>query len=458
MSLAPHRSLRARVTAAFALGALLTSAVLAVLTYGVTRRYLVRQRESLAVRQTYVNARLVRSGLQATESDVPSLLGSLETPAGSQSLVLHDGEWYGTSVASGPDTLPPAFQAAVIEKGAPARQFYRTDSGAPRLAVGVPLPAVNGFYFELFAINELNRTLRVVGTALLVAATATTAVGALAGRWASGRVLHPLTEVAATAAAISQGDLTRRLRSDVHGELATLAHSFNSMVDALQQRIERDARFASDVSHELRSPLTTLMSAVRVLERRRHELSARGQTALDLLSTDLARFTRLVEDLLEISRAETGAPDLVLDQVDVLELVARVLAVRDSPVTLDADGGSTLARVDKRRLERVIVNLLDNADAHGGGVVRVGVRGVGDLVRIEVDDIGPGVAPDQREAVFARFHRGEASGRRGDVGGVGLGLALVHEHVRVHLGRVWIEGRPGGGARAIVELPAVHDA
>jgi len=110
---------------------------------------------------------------------------------------------------------------------------------------------------------------------------------------------------------------------------------------------------------------------------------------------------------------------------------------------------------DKRRLERVIANLVENAANYGGGANRVQVERDGATLRISVEDEGPGVPPEERDAVFERFFRGSASGRRRSGGqGSGLGLALVAEHVRLHGGRVWVEDRPGGpGARFVVELP-----
>jgi signal transduction histidine kinase len=112
---------------------------------------------------------------------------------------------------------------------------------------------------------------------------------------------------------------------------------------------------------------------------------------------------------------------------------------------------------DKRRLVRVIANLLDNAARYGGGATSVSLRRVDEGVQVAVEDEGPGIPPDERELVFSRFARGGGAGRRGSGDGVGLGLALVAEHVRLHGGRVWVEDRPDGkeGARFVVELPVL---
>jgi signal transduction histidine kinase len=135
--------------------------------------------------------------------------------------------------------------------------------------------------------------------------------------------------------------------------------------------------------------------------------------------------------------------------------------VDNLPATLLGDAAvevehpAPLVIADRRRLDRVLANLCQNAAVYAGGVVRLGVcRRDGHAV-IEVDDDGPGVPPESRDAVFERFSRGPHRGGVTDSGGTGLGLALVAQHVHGHRGQVWVEDRPGGGARFVVELPEV---
>ena len=449
----PRRKLglRARVTVAFALGALALSTILSVLTYGLVRNNLVQQREASAVAQAFVNARVARDGLRAPAAGgLTRVLGSLESQ-GPGGVVLHvDDRWFASSLVIGRDTLPAAIRSEV-SAGRPARQRF-TREGDPWLVVGVPIPRVETEFFEAFSLADVERTLDVLSYSLAGAALLTTMAGAAVGRWASARVLRPLATVSEAAAAITRGALDIRLSAATDKDLAPLADSFNSMVEALSDRISRDARFASDVSHELRSPLTTLSTSVEVLRSRRGELSERAQAAFDLLDADVQRFQRMVEDLLEISRFDAGVAELEIEEVDVGELVHHALGrdVSGAP----ARGGATVLG-DKRRLERVVANLVENAAAYGGGATRVDVTRDNGSVRLVVDDEGPGVPADERTKVFDRFFRGSASGRRGTGSGSGLGLALVAEHVRLHGGRVWVEDAPGGrGARFVVELPA----
>jgi signal transduction histidine kinase len=450
--------LRVRVTLAFAFGALILSAILASTTWALTRRNLLDQRETTALRQVYLNAKIVRDKLPVEPEQVLDLLGSLQTPTGSRPILRFQGSWFALTAEFGEQSLPAALRRAVAQ-GTPVRMRY-TLHGRPELAVGIPLPAAGAAYFEIVDLSELQSTLSSLGISLLGAAAVTTFAGAMLGWWASRRALRPLADVSLAAEAIAGGRLDTRLEAIDDRDLAVLARSFNDMAQALQDRIERDARFASDVSHELRSPLMTLSAAAEVLETRRDDLAERPQAALDLLVAEIGRFQQLVEDLLEISRFDAGAARLELDEVRIAELVMQAVhasAGDEVPVELDAELAGTVVEADKRRLVRVIANLLDNAKKYGGGATSVSLRRVDDGVQIAVEDAGPGVPPDERALIFDRFARGGGAGRRGSGEGVGLGLALVAEHVRLHGGRVWVEDRLDGGegARFVVELPVL---
>ena len=300
---------------------------------------------------------------------------------------------------------------------------------------------------------------------LLGAAAITTAVGVLLGVWAARRAVRPLADAAQAAQAIAGGGLGTRLEPGEDPDLQVLAGSFNDMASALQYRVERDARFASDVSHELRSPLTTLAASAEVLQSRRDELPEKAAAAVDLIVADVGRFQNLVEDLLEISRFDAGAVRLNREELLVAEFVRQAVSVSSLPeahLTVDPRAEELVIQGDKRRLARVVANLLENARYYGGGRVDVTVEpsqpegeDVVD-VQIAVEDHGPGVPPDERMLIFERFARGVSAGRRGTSEGAGLGLALVDEHVRMHGGRVWVEDRRDGeeGARFVIELPA----
>lgn len=442
------------MTVAFAVGGLALSALLAAITFELSQHYLLSQRQTTATRQTWDNARLVRNGLEAVRPDVSEVLASVQTPTNSASVIEYAGGWFSSSVAIDRDALPLSLRQ-MVDAGNPGHQRFTSASG-PALAIGVPLPAADAQYFEVFALSDLRQTLNTLLEALAVAAVGTTIVGGIVGRWVSRRVLRPVTDVAQAAAKIAAGGLDTRLAANTDRDLDVLVDSFNAMVASLAARMERDARFASDVSHELRSPLTTLATAAEVVARHRDELDQRARAALDLLVGDLERFRHLVEDLLEISRSEAGAMDGNEERVNVAELVVHAMQSNgdaEVPLLLEGRASAATVRADKRRLERVLSNLLDNARDHGGGATAVRVATFDGRVRIMVDDDGPGVPVQDRLQIFERFARGEGSSRRTPSSGVGLGLAIVAEHTRRQGGQAWVEAAPSGGARFVVDLP-----
>ena len=449
--------LRSRITIAFALGAAILSALLAIVTFGLVRSNLVSERESAAARQAFLNARVVRDQLRSQSQPEQAVLDGLESPTGASPILFRNGQWFAVTIKRGREQLPSSLRDGVL-KGHAEKMRFNLDRHA-QLGIGVPLPGVKAAYFEIASFEDTERALSSLAFSLLAAAAVTTIAGAFLGSWAARRVLRPLGHVSAAAVAIAGGRLDTRVAPITDPDLGTLVSSFNDMASALQERIERDARFASDVSHELRSPRTTLTTSISILESRREELPERARAALDLLVADVQRFSAMVEDLLEISRFDAGAARLHLETARISELLLQSVAAssdREIPVTISAQAAARTVAVDKRRLVRVVANLIGNAERHAGGATRVTVDLADDDVQIGVEDAGPGVFEADRERIFERFARGsEAAGRRGTGEGVGLGLALVREHVNLHGGRAWVEDAPDGGARFVVALPTV---
>ncbi len=447
--------LRARITLAFAIGALLLSALLSGTTWALTRENLLNQREDSATVVVYENAGIVQQRMQAS-SDALALLGSLSTPLGARPILFNGDEYVSLNPEFGQDALPRALRDTVVG-GQPSRMRYDLN-GEMLLAVGIPIPSADVAYFEIVSLADLEDTLGALGVSLLGASLVTTLAGAGLGWWASRRALRPLTGVSTAAMALAAGRLDTRLETSEDPDLRPIAASFNDMAQALQDRIERDARFASDVSHELRTPLMTLAASDEVMDNQRDDLPERARSALDLMVADIDRFQQLVEDLLEISRFDAGVARLELEEVHLAELVMQAVSHStdaDVPVELDAELAGVVVQADKRRIVRVIANLLDNAAKYGGGATSVSLRKTGGGVEIGVEDRGTGVPEEDRDLIFDRFNRGGVSGRRGTSEGVGLGLALVAEHVHLHGGRVWVEDRrdDAEGARFVVELP-----
>jgi two-component system, OmpR family, sensor histidine kinase MtrB len=445
-------SLRARVAASFGLVTLAVAALLSFTTWQLASNYMLDQRERGATDQAVIDARLVADNLARGSPDLPALLVGLTGEPQTGVIVRVGDQW--TSVGQGDLAALPADLLRAAGDGTPARQRLVLH-GSPVLAVAVPVAPAGGFFVELAPLTELDRTLRFLSATLVAGTVAAGALGTLLGWWTTRRALRPVSDLTEAAARMAEGDLGARLPVPPENDLAPIAARFNATAAALEHRVQRDARFASDVSHELRSPLTTMINAGEVLRRRRDELPDTARRAVDLLTADVARFHRMVEDLLEISRGIQAPATQDLEPVDLGVVVDNLPADLVGTAAVDVDRPAPLVLADRRRLDRVLANLCQNARVYAGGAVRIAVcRREGHAV-LEVDDDGPGIPPEFRDQIFERFARGPRPGRGEDSGGTGLGLALVAQHVHGHGGRVWAEDRPEGGARFVVELPEV---
>jgi two-component system, OmpR family, sensor histidine kinase MtrB len=279
---------------------------------------------------------------------------------------------------------------------------------------------------------------------------------------ASRRVLLPVRRLARATQRMSGGDLSVRIQPRGRDELAQLIASFNGMASALEDKVgelermeARARRFAGDVSHELRTPLTAMTAVVGIL----HEhpgLTGDAAAAARLVRQEVQHLNRLVEDLIEISRFDAGTAQLVTDETDVANAVGRCLRARGwSSVCTDVPAGLT-ARVDRRRFDVVLANLVGNAVRHGGPPVTVTAdiqpddRG-SERLAVEVRDHGHGLAPAAIPQVFDRFFKADTARMRSE--GSGLGLAIAWENARLHGGHIHAGNHPGGGAVFTVSLP-----
>jgi two-component system sensor histidine kinase MtrB len=279
---------------------------------------------------------------------------------------------------------------------------------------------------------------------------------------ASRRVLGPVRRLAGAARQMSGGDLSVRIEPKGRDELARLVTSFNGMASDLEnkvselQRMEARARqFAGDVSHELRTPLTAMTAVADIL----HEhpgLTGDAAAAARLVRQEILHLNRLVEDLIEISRFDAGTAQLVTDDTDVPTAVTGCLRARGwTDVSADVPAGLS-SRLDRRRFDVIIANLVANALRHGGPPVTVTARAEprgrgGGQLAVEVRDHGPGLPPAAIAHVFDRFYKADTARARSK--GSGLGLAIASENAQLHGGQIQAGNHPDGGAVFTVTLP-----
>jgi two-component system sensor histidine kinase MtrB len=445
--------LRSRTLVSFGLIALVTSLLAGVATYSFTYSNLLSQRQSTARAQAFNNAQLMRTYLQNRRTEAGNLISTVKTESDGYAVIQLEPEGFYYSqdpLAFTQANLPDSLIATVLSGTAATQRF--SFNGQLYEAVGTPIASMGANYFEAFSLRGTERTLSFILSALLAGLIVATATAITLGWFTSRRLLRPVGRFADAAADIASGQLDARLEPEDDPDLNRLATTFNEMADAVQERIEREIRFASDVSHELRSPVTALTAAIEVLATKKDEFTPRNQQALDIVVTQVRRFDRMVLDLLELSRLESGAEQMRTESVDLVDFIKRVMQrfgfvevpLRTSEFAHDE------VLIDRLRLERIVVNLLANAREHAGGATSLSLSSLAEHIEIVIEDSGPGLPLEERASIFNRFTRGTTAPRGS---GSGLGLAIVLEHSKVMGGEVWIEDQPLGGLRFCVRLP-----
>jgi signal transduction histidine kinase len=398
-------SLRWRLALAFALLAASVAAVVGVVVYERTADDLLSRARAAAVAQVQAAAlmypltspALPQSALPAGDPSVPAPLRA----AVNRGLVAsYSGSWNGQSA---------------VWAG------RRTADGRTQLYVR------NSYAAQRQELADLRQT-------LVEVAAAATLGGALLGLLLASRLSLRLRRAAATAERVTAGDLDARIHAGGHDEVAKLGEAIDRMTEAMQQRIERERRFVADVAHDLRTPLTGLKTAASLLE---HDQVG------DAIRERVDRLHRLVEDLLEISRLDSGTATADLRRVDLGGFVAGV--VGDAAQTTISSNGASSSLIDPRRLERVIENVLDNAARHGAPPIDVAVV----PRQIVVRDHGPGFSEPMLALAAERFTTGDPA--RGE--GIGLGLAIAAGQCQVLGAELRLANDPGGGAVVTIVLP-----
>ncbi|MFJ8754345.1 sensor histidine kinase [Streptomyces sp. NPDC102441] len=478
------RGLRGRLMVAFLLVAGLATLTTGALTFREARTGVLQQSQDAVIRQfrDHVNGLAAsldyppsQAGLDAFARDVAS-----SEPSGNwRILATYDG----LSAISAPQDpfseLTPDMREAVSSSRSTVFQRV-TRRGRPALVVGLPVTfgtkqQPTSTFSGLGVFLTVPQTKEEAYVQALVPAVERATVPAmimavLLALLAARGVLRPVRELRRATRSVAEGHLDTRLA--VHGsdELADLSHTFNETAAALEdsvaelRRMEaRARRFAADVSHELRTPLAAMSAVTDILDEDAAHLGPDTATAVRLISGETVKLARLVEDLMEISRFDAGAAGLHLDEIDLAESIRRTLASRAWLETVDThlpEPGAIRGRLDPRRLDVVVANLVGNALRHGARPVRLHLYARehpdgGRRAVIEVLDSGPGIPASVLPHVFDRFYKSDTARTRTE--GSGLGLAITSENVHLHGGTISAANGPHGGAVFTVELPLWPD-
>jgi two-component system, OmpR family, sensor histidine kinase MtrB len=320
--------------------------------------------------------------------------------------------------------------------------------------------------YLLFPLTQEVATLGVLRYAVVTTGAILVILLTFIAALVSRQVVTPVRAARRAAESLASGNLRDRMKVRGQDDLARLATSMNYMASELEKQINTleelsavQQRFVSDVSHELRTPLTTVRMASEVLYEARDEFDPVAARSAELLQNELDRFEALLSDLLEISRFDAGAAQLNVEEVDLGDLVRRVveanlrLAETNNTEITVHESGEAKAEVDTRRIERILRNLLVNAIEHSEGhPIDILIESDDAAVAIAVRDHGVGFEASQARQVFHRFWRGDAARAR-TVGGTGLGLAIAMEDANLHGGWLTAWGRPAMGAQFRLTLP-----
>lgn len=321
---------------------------------------------------------------------------------------------------------------------------FDTDSGPHHVVVGEN-------------VDDVADSVRSVTTALALTFPLVVVLVAFLVWWLVGRTLRPVEMIRAQVDSIDLGRLDRRVPDPGTGdEIERLARTMNAMLARLEGSAEQQRRFVADASHELRTPVARLRTLLEV-EQRRADADLRGTVAEAL--DDVVEMQAILDDLLFLARVDAGRAERPHAPVDLDAVIEAAAAEVDGAEVDGTEVASDLSGVrplvvdgDEHQLGRLVHNLLANAARHATSRIDVATSIDGDVVRLVVDDDGPGIPPDQRERVFDRFVRLDHARAAGS-GGTGLGLAIARDIVRLHGGSIAAEASPLGGARVVVHLP-----
>ncbi|MFJ6655054.1 ATP-binding protein [Streptomyces sp. NPDC091377] len=462
---------------AFLLVALVTAASTAALTYREARNSVLQATQDTAVssfrdqiRQYTVQMPVDPEGLKISVQT----LAKLGKPR-----ILYVFAEYGTKVrvSSGSSPVSTVVTPELRSRAAsrPHGSFQRVvKDGRPYLVVGMPVvlgitehsEVDSGLVmYGVLPLDEEEMQVDALVTAARNGAVPGLAIALVPALLAARSVLRPVRDLRRAALSIGSGRLDTRIQVRGRDELADLARTFNESSAALERSVTelreaeaRARRFASDVSHELRTPLAGMLAVTELLDEDAARLDPDTARAVRLISAETGKLAVLVEDLIEISRFDAQAAELNTDEVDVAETIRRTLSVRRWTGRVGADLPDGIrARLDPRRFDVVIANLVGNALRHGGDPVTVTLRRAAaedgtPLLLAVVTDGGPGIRSEVLPYVFDRFFKADPARSRS--AGSGLGLAITAENVRLHGGTITAANRPGTpGAVFTVALP-----
>ncbi|MFD9859467.1 ATP-binding protein [Streptomyces alboflavus] len=474
-------SLRLRLVVVFALVALTAAVSASGIAYWLNREAVLTRAQDAALKdfRQQLQTRAGALPLNPTQDELQAAAGQMANSSQRYSVLLISENASGDQVFGYSDLdaftlakVPKSLRDAVkkeqsVSSGnkSPYHLYWQrtVDHGTPYLVGGAKVIGGGPTGYMLKSLEPEAKDLSSLGWSLAIATALALVGSALLAQAAATTVLKPVHRLGVAARRLGEGKLDTRLRVSGTDELADLSRTFNRTAENLEKKVadmsardEASRRFVADMSHELRTPLTAITAVTEVLE---EELDAETgsvdpmiEPAVRLVVSETRRLNDLVENLMEVTRFDAGTARLVLDDVDLADQITACIDARAwlDAVDLDAERGIH-ARLDPRRLDVILANLIGNALKHGGSPVKVSVRLDGDSLVISVRDGGPGIPEGVLPHVFDRFYKASASRPRSE--GSGLGLSIALENAHIHGGEITAANSPDGGAVFTLRLP-----
>lgn len=297
-----------------------------------------------------------------------------------------------------------------------------------------------------------------LGSYFLLGACLAVVVAFLITLFLSRRILSPVKELTSAAQRLGKGDFSQRVDITDKSEIGDLASTFNSMAGNLQRDEQLRQHMVSDIAHELRSPLTNVRGYLEAIN---DGVMQPDKATISSIYDETVLLSRLINDLQELSLAESGELKLYRQPEDVEELVRQSITAIQSKasekgleVSCDIPADLPRVNIDFLRIKQVLLNLLENALAHtpGGGRINIAANLSPGFIEVSVSDTGEGIPAEEIDNIFERFHRVDKSRSR-STGGSGLGLTIARYIVEEHKGKIWAQSTPGKGSRFSFTLP-----
>jgi signal transduction histidine kinase len=452
----PPVRFRRRLTVAFVLVAAISAGVIAIVSFILVRADRYRSFHERAASSSALALSLAGGADRnddrvTTPEEVVAHLGSRES---FEIVAISDDQAVSSTADINEEQLPARLEVSSED---PAFLLRRTEIDGHPYLVMRPREELDGVSLNvLFSAAALERQMDRLGSIMLRTWLGVVLLAGLVGMIVARRALRPVARASEAARSLAEGLLETRLPVDRQDEFGAWAISFNEMADALQTKIEallraraRERRFASDVAHELRTPVTSLVASASLLRTKLGELDPDTLWSARRLLEQVTRMKSLVLELLEMSRFDEGRERLELVKVDPQEFLKSLLAQRGWTKQVECLVEAPPVTTDARRLERILGNLIDNAILHGGGEVSLVWSAVDGWTTIKVGDRGPGIAAGDLERVFDRFFKADPSRS----GGSGLGLSIARENALILDGDISVQDRRPSGTEFVVKLP-----